>query len=260
MGPTEDLEISLFNLERTHCRQLELIDALSKMDTVSLRSVTSTIMPQLENVLTKLDAETIAWIKKAVDENYKNTVEKVKEKYEKENRKKEILDKLKASCIREPCDVLWLKWESITITLPEIWDFKWFSFTLRKSDEIVENKYLEKYPEFEKEGCDEEYIWEILQAINKYLRECWIETDWDVDYLNRMKAYDYPRRMWSSAAWECINYLMELGDYDEKGYHGDWYWMNGISDNCQEFLCCAWRMFQFQHIGRSRCKVLCKGK
>jgi hypothetical protein len=74
-----------------------------------------------------------------------------------------------------------------------------------------------------------------------------------------MKAYGSPKRKWGNKAWDCLKYLIDLGDYDPS-YCGDWYWMNGEHIWCQEFLCCGWKMFQFQHIGNSSCKVLCKGK
>ena len=245
-------------------RNLQLLILKAMKDTIKSgdvdafqeKIIDSITIPQLKSILISMDPETIKHLEEVINNTHESMISELTAKHEDEVKIKKVLDGIKDNNrIETPDnDVLWLEWKSITINLPK------FSFTLRVSNNWVRREYLEEHPKFKEEGCEEEYICEMLKAINKYLEECWIETDWDVDYLNRMKAYDYPRRMWSSAAWECINYLMELGDYDEKGYHGDWYWMNGISDNCQEFLCCAWRMFQFQHIGRSRCKVLCKGK
>jgi hypothetical protein len=172
---------------------------------------------------------------------------------------KEILDNLKINSIKTPCNVLWIEWESRTIILPKTENTEEFSFTLRKSNDVVNRQYLEDHPEFKKEGCDDEYICKILQAINKYLKELWIETDWDVDYLRWMNAYGSHKRKWGNEAWDCLKYLMDLGDSDTS-YCVDWYWMNGEHNCCQEFLCCSWKMFQFQRIGNTRCKVLCKGK
>jgi hypothetical protein len=57
------------------------------------------------------------------------------------------------------------------ITLPKTKNTEEFSFTLRKSNNVVKREHLEEHPEFKKEGCDDQYICKILKAINKYLKE-----------------------------------------------------------------------------------------
>lgn len=193
-----------------------------------------------------------------IEEKYGEKIKDIREKREQEEKLKSILDNIKAGRIEKDCNVLWLDWKSFTFELPEKWDFKWFKFTLCVSDDGVRTKYIDQHStEFEKEAYSFKEIADILQALNKYLKNCWIETDWEVNYLSRMQSY-YGNLMTKSIAWDCLKYLTGFGNDGKE----DWFWMNNKNpqSNCQWFLWCSWDGFYFNHIGNSSCRILTHGR
>jgi hypothetical protein len=132
--------------------------------------------------------------------------------------------------------------------LPKINDFECFKFTLCVSNEKVGRDYINQHSaEFKKEVYTFEDISKILQALNKYLKNCWIETDWDINYLHELLDH------WISKtkAWECLNYLTD--------FHDD-FWVKNKNPNPlwqgQGFIWCSKEKFGFNFIGNASNRLL----
>ena len=88
-----------------------------------------------------------------------------------------ILKYLKKYCVKveENANMMWYTWRKIYIKLPAIWNFKWFNFDCFASYKAIYKKDFENNPEFKNKSFLEEEIQKLLQAMNEYMREFWVE-------------------------------------------------------------------------------------
>lgn len=160
------------------------------------------------------------------EENNENEQENIEPNPELFWNKEAILKDLKENYVNveENAEMMWQKWKKVHIELPAVWNFKWFKF-----DYFV--SYKDFYPnEFKSEQkfVDQSYsmkdIWELLNAMNKYMKELWINIDTNMDYENDLQYWETQK--FGCEAWDCIkeiawlNYLYWLKDRT---------WLNGIA-------------------------------
>jgi hypothetical protein len=124
-------------------------------------------------------------------------------------------------------ELFWVKWRFVHLELPEVWNFKWFKFNCFISKwEPLKPGEFKANPNFENQSYSVEEIANLLKAINEYMKAYWVETDWDIDYINGLKNRDYENGKKKSKAWlDLANYIW-LTDciYRLKDYEEDKYW------------------------------------
>ena len=141
-----------------------------------------------------------------------------------------ILKDLKKNHVRIDFSENWSR--RILLILPAIWNFKWFEF-----DCFIPNKDILKYDfEHKKWYVDDSYsiqeIWKLLKAINDYMKACWVETDWEMDYEKELKARK--TRTVNSKAWNILNEITWLNEiFWLKDKNVGW-----INDDSRAFLSC----------------------
>lgn len=130
--------------------------------------------------------------------------------------KKAILNDLRENHVKidENANYMWYKWKKVHFSLPAVWNFEWFKLDYFVSNDIVYRRHFESNPELEKKSKSMKQIWEILKAMNRYMAELWVETDWDMDYENDLQFWrDGGKRRCD--AWDCLE---EVTGLDR------WYW------------------------------------
>ena len=171
----------------------------------------------------------------------------------------EVLENLKKHIIVEKDkEFLWYTWTEVHIDLPAVWKFKWFNFNffLSKSPRINQTQ-LEEDVELEKKLCSLNEISSVLKAINQYLKEYWVETDWDIDYEKRIyvpseeinpKAYSSKAWMWISKVLNEEYLIYFLSDkwstYNFKRAHAIWELDNYMYDTFK-FFRQNWNIFYY---------------
>ena len=156
------------------------------------------------------------WKVEELSENdAENVWELSQEKKEKLYRNREaIIKDLKENYLKEKyTEMMWYKWKEVHFSLPAVWNFEWFKLDYFVSNDIVYKIDFESNPELEKKSKSMKDIWEILKAVNRYMAELWVETDWNMDYENDLQYWK--TKKCRCKAWDC---LKDVPGLDK------WYW------------------------------------
>ena len=125
-----------------------------------------------------------------------------------------IIKDLKENYLKKyDAEIMWFKWKEVHLTLPAVWNFEWFKLDYFVSNDLVYERAFESNPELEKKSKSMKDIWEILKAVNRYMAELWVETDWDMNYENDLQYWKTERR--GCKAWDCLKDVTGLNR---------WYW------------------------------------
>lgn len=150
--------------------------------------------------------------------------------------KEKILESLKQKVeVEENVEYMWYKWKKVHITLPREWEFEWFKFEYFVSDESVHKKDFESNVELEKKSYSMKEVWNLLKAMNRYMKAMGVETDWNMDYENDLKYRTYN---YGCAAWDCLKQIAWLNSlYWLKDKNVDWTKNLRGSWSCYNFNC-----------------------
>ena len=92
--------------------------------------------------------------------------------------------------IEENKEYLWYKWKILSIKLPMIWNFNWYTFKCFISDDSYSSEEVNKNPKIEKECFQKKEMDELSKSIKTYISECWFKK-------NRLYIYDIWNHMWA---------------------------------------------------------------
>ena len=84
--------------------------------------------------------------------------------------------------VEENKEMFWYKWKFVYVSLPAIWNFKWFNFDFFVSDDYMYGYEFDKNPEFAKTSFSKKEISNFLKKFRAYMKERWIEFDRKVDF------------------------------------------------------------------------------
>ena len=124
--------------------------------------------------------------------------------------KEAILNELKEKHvdIEENVEMLWYKWKKVHINLPKVWNFKWFKFDYFVSESSVRKNELEKKPELVEKSYSMKEVWELLQAMDEYMKEQGVEM---CSVVNRENYYKYwIKGEFKFGVWDCLKMLTWL--------------------------------------------------
>lgn len=137
-----------------------------------------------------------------------------------------IIKDLKENYLKEKdAEMMWYKWKEVHLSLPAVWNFKWFKLDYFVSNDFVYKEDFESNPELEKKSKSMKQIWEILKAVNRYMAELWVENDWDMDYENDLQ--DWKTEKYGCKAWDCLKDISGLNELYWTGDKG----VDGIKDS-----------------------------
>ena len=161
-------------------------------------------------VATELDEEKERREREEIEKKEREKKDREREAKEKREKiekiywnKDAILDDLKENHIKvEEAEMMWYKWKIVEITLPEVWNFKRYSFKYFVSDDRIRKDEFESDPKLGNKSYEMEDVWGLLKAMNEYMKAMWVETDWNIDYENNLKFWE----IWKKAckAWDCL--------------------------------------------------------
>lgn len=153
-----------------------------------------------------------------------------------------ILEDLQKNYLKVEFDkeLFWVKWRFVHLELPPVWNFKWFKFNcfISKWESLTPGEFRSN-PNFEKRSYSTEEIAQLLKAINEYMKAYLVETDWDIDYNNGLKDWDYEHWKKKSKVWlDLVNYIWLtdciywLKDYEiDKFWNKKYIWWNCYDKN-----------------------------
>jgi hypothetical protein len=153
----------------------------------------------------------------------------------------------------------WYEWKKISIKLPAVWNFEWFEFNCFAWDESLRRNEFEHFFYKDKSYSMHE-ICELLRAINRYMKELWVETDWDMNYFNDLKHMWWWRieRGWNNCiAWKYLREITGLNDVKH-------FWLLDSKINWRENTYVQWALdetsccFSVKNGGLGRWKLLLK--
>jgi hypothetical protein len=125
--------------------------------------------------------------------------------------KEKILENLKEKCVKVEKNVeyMWYKWKKVHINLPAVWKFKWFKFDYFVSDyKVWRNDFK---PGLWKKLYTINDVSKLLEAMNKYMQAMGVETDWSMDYEERLKSWQRYSES-KCKAWDCLKAITWLND------------------------------------------------
>lgn len=140
--------------------------------------------------------------------------------------------------IEENAEMMWFKWKKIRLELPAVWNFEGFKFDCFVSDESIEKKsiekkfFLKKESKLEEKSYSMQEIWELLEAINTYMKELWIDSDENMDYKNDLQTREkgkFHRDVPKSKAWNYLKSIIGLDSFYWLKDKNVWYY-NGKPD------------------------------
>ena len=220
---------------------------LENVSTIEKENLKERLQKEYEEALKKADAD-ISYKNKVYEdaqiahrwkvENFsendaENVWELSQEKKEKLYWNREaIIKDLKENYLKEKDTIMMrYRWKEVHLSLPAVWNFEWFKLDYFVSDKAVRKYEFVLYPELEKKLKSMKQIWEILKAVNRYMAELWVKTDWDMDYENDMQYWKTENDR--CQAWVCLKDITGLDK---------WYWtsdkdVNGIKDTQGEWNC-----------------------
>ena len=103
---------------------------------------------------------------------------------------------------------MWYRWKKMSLELPAIWNFEWFKFNC-----FISNRRHHYRSKMTKMSYSIEEIWKLLDSLNKYLKELWVETDGDIDYekdlQNSLKKDEYK----TYNVLECLKKITWLSNF-----------------------------------------------
>ena len=107
------------------------------------------------------------------------------------------------------------KWKMVRLVLPATWNFKWLKFECFISDEGIHRGDIRRHEDLNKDVLTLKEVWDLLRAINEYMQEYGILTDWYTDYENHVD-FNNPDNKESELciAWDCLTTILSL-DKDE---------------------------------------------
>ena len=155
----------------------------------------------------------------AIDrEETKNALENIKQKFVKVDNNVEMFG---------------VEWRNIHIDIPAKWSFEWlkFDFFVSKYPYYRRDKF-ENHASLRNKSYSMSEVWKLLDALNRYLKELWIITDWDMNYEKDLKHCS------RCEAWDCFRYITGLDwrywlkDRNKFSKKGLTYWY------CGPFGCC----------------------
>lgn len=123
-----------------------------------------------------------------------------------------ILRDLKENCVKveENVEMMWYKWKKVKINLPKIkWKFEWKVFEYFVSEERMRSKSLENNSELRSKSYSMKEVWELLRAINRYMKVYGVKTDRRKKYEDFLIPWVFNRSL-RSEAWECLKYITNL--------------------------------------------------
>ena len=104
---------------------------------------------------------------------------------------------------------MWYKWKKVHINLPAVWKFKWFKFDYFVSDyKVWRNDFK---PGLWKKLYTINDVSKLLEAMNKYMQAMGVETDWSMDYEERLKSWQRYSES-KCKAWDCLKAITWLND------------------------------------------------
>lgn len=130
---------------------------------------------------------------------------------------REILKDLRENHVKveENVEMMWYKWRKVYIDLPSVWNFWWFKFGYFVSDDWCSRSEFESNQELKERSYSVEDVSWLFKAVNEYMKELSIETDWDMNYKTDLWQKKTNKR--NCFAW---NYLKNIAGLD------DVYWLN----------------------------------
>ena len=145
-----------------------------------------------------------------------------------------ILRDLKKNHIEEhDAEEMWYKWKRVHIDLPAVWDFNWFEFDYFVSKNTISQREFKQNLELEKKSHSFWSISKLLEKLNKYMKELWVETDWNMDY--RAALMYYSTDCHNCVVWNHLKDITGLSSrYWVKGTTG---WLNVGCWRCSDDYC-----------------------
>jgi len=198
----------------------EEIDLLIESLTQSEREY---LLKQVDRIIAReWSNEKLEILREMVDGQIKKKADVNDKKEELYWNKDAILKDLKENhvTVYENQEMMWYKWKIVEINLPWAWeDYNPFKYFV--SYKLVRKDTFESNPELEKNSYSMEEVWNLLKAINNYMKAMGVEIDTDVDYENDLKTWEHYTKKGKlnnhkSVAWDCFNDIAWLND---------WYWL-----------------------------------
>lgn len=134
-----------------------------------------------------------------------------------------ILNDLKKNHVKEKnVEEMGYQWKRVYIDFPAVGSFKWFKFDYFVSEDKISKDELKSNPKLKEKLHSFSEIWKLLQAMNSYMKEFGVKTDYFMDYADRLKYYhtDYH----NCVAW---NYLKDITGLNSRYWT---YQVSGLSD------------------------------
>lgn len=131
-------------------------------------------------------------------------------------KKKLILEDLKKNYVKieENVGIYWYGWKKVHIELPAVWNFKWFKFWYFISDFREEGANILVFnDEIKNKLFSSKEIWKLLQAMNCYMAELWVRTDWNMDYENDLRLFRTHSNLYEEKkckVWDCLKEITWL--------------------------------------------------
>ena len=131
-----------------------------------------------------------------------------------------ILNDLKENHIKieEDVEMMGYKWKVVHIDLPAMWNFEWFKFDYFVSNKSVDKENFESKSELKEKSYSMSDISTLLQAMNRYMVECWwwkYCTDKYDDYKKELNFVESNRD--SCYAWYYLTLITWLDS---------WHWLS----------------------------------
>ena len=191
---------------------------------------------EILNTLHGITTKQIEVIWQAISEQeQKKTEQRNKELYW---NKEKILENLKENCVKveEKVEMMWYKWKKVHINLPAVWKFKWFKFDYFVSNESVRKYDFKKGSELENKSYSMKEVWELLKAMNRYMKAMGVETDWEMNYEKDLRYWETDN--YSCIAWDWLKQVVLLDDeYWLKDCDVAWYENLHVNLVCKFFYC-----------------------
>lgn len=206
---------------------------------------------KLESILKQLNTDEKTRLLKMLQQDKENSEnEQWRKRKESELfwNKEAILKNLKENTvILKNVQMYWYNWNKVHINLPAVWNFEWFKFDYFVSYKgTLKPLEYESYPKLEEKLYSMKEIWELLKAMNKYMKEMGVETDGDVDYENDLKNWETSN--YRCNAWDCLKDILWLNEcYWLKDNNVNWRTDFRALWNC-EGRCCYFDDIGANHI------------
>ena len=144
-----------------------------------------------------------------------------------------ILGDLKDNYVKveDGVEMMWYKWKKVYINLPAVWNFEWFKFDCFVWVGSETKSFLEKDHQ---DVIDNSYsikdISNLLRAMNRYMKEYGVETDWDADYETALRLGNGWNCETNCKAWDCLKYLFP---WHKSPYYEDRYWLKDVEEDIE---------------------------